>query len=224
MKEINVGIIDDDKTKRTQIISCLESGVDSASEDVQEMYQDYILKPIELNISGNIDYIIEQMIDFNIDALLIDYQLTSFESVVDYTGVEVAKKADKKYLGFPVFILTSFETELYKHEIFDPTKVFDFERYIGETKEQTELNRKIFEQYLMRKKDIEKKKRELYDLLPNEGKSQAINDKIIELDTFIERSLDGEAAISECSKKRLLCEENDEILELLRKIVQKEEI
>lgn len=219
-KKINVGIIDDDRTKRTQIISCLENGVDSACEDVQEMYRDYVLNPIELEVSSDVDKIIEQIIEFEIDVLLVDYQLTSYESEVDYTGVGVAKKADGKYLEFPVFILTSFETELYKHEIFDATKVFDFERYMGEDKEQTELNRKIFEQYLMRKKNIEEKKRELYDLLPREGESQEIDDRIIELDTFIEKSLDGEAAISACKKKRLLSGQSDEILELLRKFVQ----
>lgn len=218
--KINVGIIDDDRTKRTQIMACLENGVDLANEDVQEMYMNYELNPIELELSSDEDKIIEQIMELKIDVLLVDYQLSSYESAVDYTGVGVAKKTDRKYLEFPVFILTSFETELYKHEIFDVTKVFDFGRYMEEEGEQTELNKKIFEQYLMRKKNIEEKKRELYDLLPREGESQEIDDRIIELDTFIEKSLDGEAAINERTKKRLLSGQSDEILELLRKIVQ----
>lgn len=220
--KINVGIIDDDRTKRTQIISCLEAGVLSASEDVQEMYADYELNPIELELSESLEEVINQVVDNQIDVLLIDYQLTSYASSVDYTGVGVAQKADNKYLDFPVFLLTSFETELYKHEIFDATKVFDFERYMNDEKEQIELNRKIYEQYLMRKKNLSEKQRELYELLPREGESQEINDRILELDSFVEKSLDGENALTDEMKKRLLFKESDEIIDLLKKLVQED--
>lgn len=218
--KINVGIIDDDETKVTQIISALSDGVDGAPEEIMNHYRDYELVPIEMNIEPEIDYIITELIDKNIDALLIDYQLSSFESQVDYTGVEVADKTDNKFLGFPIFILTSFEAELYKHEVFDSYKVFDFFRYMDEKDERIELNKKIIEQFLKRNKEIEIKKNELDKLLKQTNRTPEMDDRIIDLDDFLERSLDGESALSKSQKKRLVDNRFDEVLELLHKVLE----
>jgi CheY-like chemotaxis protein len=217
---INVGIIDDDETKRTQIIAALQDCVDEAADEIKVQYQDYELIPIEMEIPSNIDDIIDEIKEQDVDALLIDYQLTSFEPTVDYTGVGIAKRADKKYLGFPVFVLTSFESDLYKHEVFDAYKVFDFERYMTEPKERVELNKKIIEQVLKRKKEIENKKSELNSLLHLKESNSKISDRILELDDFIERSIDGDNSISMKEKERLLDNRLDEMLSILRKVVE----
>ena len=217
---INVGILDDDQTKRTQLMAVLALGVDDASEEIQQQYSDYELKPIELDITPDVKGIIDQVVDKRIDVLLLDYQLTSFVSNVDFTGVRVAEKANNRFLNFPIFILTSFEDELYKHEVFDAYKVFDFERYMSEDAERIELNRKIIEQYRMRKKDLAEKQEELYELLKHEGESQQIDNRILELDDYIEKSLDGENAVSTEEKKRLLYGAYDDVIGLLKKITE----
>lgn len=218
--KINVGIIDDDETKRTQIISALSDGVDGATEEIINQYRDYELVPIEMNIVPEIDDLITEVIDNNINALLIDYQLSSFESQVDYTGVEIADKTDNRFLGFPVFVLTSFEAELYKHEVFDSYKVFDFSRYMDDEKERVELNKKIIEQFLKRRKEIEIKKKELDELLTRTNRTPEMDDRIMDLDDFLERSLDGESALSKSQKKRLIDNRFDEVLDLLHKVLE----
>ncbi len=219
---INVGILDDDQTKRTQLMAMLTLGVDDAQEEVQRQYSDYELNPVELDITADVKGIIDQIVEKAIDVLLLDYQLSSFVANVDFTGVGVAVNTNNKFLNFPVFILTSFEDELYKHEVFDAYKVFDFERYMSEDAERIELNRKIIEQYRMRKKDLAEKQDELYKLLKHEGESQQVNNRILELDDYIEKSLDGENAISYEDKKRLLYGEYDEVISLLKKITEEE--
>lgn len=218
--KINVGVIDDDETKVTQIISALSDGVDGASEDIMNQYRDYELVPIEMNIGPEIDDIISELIEKNINALLIDYQLSSFEPRVNYTGVGVAVKTDNRFLGFPIFILTSFEAELYKHEVFDSYKVFDFFRYMDDEKERVNLNKKIIEQFLKRKKEIEIKKFELDKLLKQTNRTPEMDDCIIDLDDFLERSLDGQSALSKSQKKRLIDNRFDEVLELLHKVLE----
>ena len=217
--KINVGIIDDDETKVTQIISALNDGVDGSTEDIMNQYSDYELVPVEIKITPEIDSVITELIDKNINALLIDYQLSSFESLTDYTGVDIAYKTDNKFLGFPVFILTSFEEELYKHEIFDSYKVFDFSRYMNDEKERVELNKKIIEQFKKRKKEIEMKKKELDELLKQTNRTPEMDNRILDLDDFLERSLDGESALSKSCKKQLIDSRFDEILDLLHKVL-----
>lgn len=220
---IKVGIIDDDETKRTQIISCLRDYVNEFPEDIIEQYRKYELVPVEIDILPDMNAVIDDIIEKEIDVLLIDYQLSSYDSHVNYTGVGVANRADQKYLGFPVFVLTSFEADLYKKEIFDAYKVFDFERYMHDDKERIEINKKLIEQCIKRRRDIENKREELNRLLKMEGTNQEIDDRILELDEFLERSLDGDNAISKSEKKRLLDSRYEELLKLLRKVVEEED-
>lgn len=220
---IKVGIIDDDETKRTQIISCLRDYVNEFPEDIIEQYRKYELVPVEIDILPDMNAVIDDIIEKEIDVLLIDYQLSSYDSHVNYTGVGVANRADQKYLGFPVFVLTSFEADLYKKEIFDAYKVFDFERYMHDDKERIEINKKLIEQCVKRRRDIENKREELNRLLKMEGTNQEIDDRILELDEFLERSLDGDNAISKSEKKRLLNSRYEELLKLLRKVVEEED-
>lgn len=92
---INVGIIDDDETKRSQIISKLDDFVDGASPEIKERYEEYNLNPIELEIKTNINDLLEEILDKNIDALVVDYMLSSYEAAIDYTGVKFAEETDK---------------------------------------------------------------------------------------------------------------------------------
>lgn len=200
---INVGIIDDDETKRTQIMSKLDDFVDGASAEIKERYERYSLNPIELEIKTDIEDLLEEILDNDIDALIIDYKLSSYEVAVDYTGVEFAEETEKKYLDFPVFILTSYEGELYQKEIFDAHKVYDFERYMNDAQERIEINSKIVEQCIKRKRQIEEWKTQLEELLPRQGESREIDEKIMDLDTKLEKSFDGEHAIPKELKEKL---------------------
>lgn len=219
-KIINIGIVDDDETKRTQIISNLEECVEGASEEIQDQYSMFELCPIELEIKADMDEVLEQIVENKIDVLVIDYKLSSYETLVDYTGVKFANRANEKFLDFPIFVLTSFETELYKQESFNAYQVFDYERYMSESAERIEVNRKIIEQYLKYRKHIEDCKKELNELLPREGESREIDNRILELDDFLEKSLDGDSAISLEMKKRLCNDKYDVVIELLKKFTE----
>ena len=221
-KIINVGIIDDDETKRSQIMSKLEDFVQGASAEIKERYEGYVLNPIELEIRSDMRALLEDIREKNIDALIIDYKLSSYEVSADYTGVEFAEETDKKYLDFPVFILTAYEGELYQKEIFDAHKVYDFERYMNEDEERIEINSKIVEQCIKRKRQIEEWKSELEELLPRQGGSKAINEKIMDLDTKLEKSFDGEHAIPQDLKEKLSGDNFARVLSDLEELLRRE--
>ena len=63
---INVGIIDDDETKRSQIMSKLDDFVDGASSEIKERYEDFTINPIELELKTNISDLLEEIFEKNI--------------------------------------------------------------------------------------------------------------------------------------------------------------
>ena len=69
-------------------------------------------------------------------------------------------------MEFPLFILTSYEDELYEQEVFDVYQIFDFERYLSEPQERVELHYKLIQQVVKYHKQLELWKKEIESLLP----------------------------------------------------------
>lgn len=201
--EYNIGIIDDDASKVTQLYTCLKMGTSSKNKKICKIqYDDIKLKPIEIELGINKEEMIEKIQLNKCDALIIDYKLSS-QQTVSYNGVELVKSIEDRFSGFPMFILTSHESDLFTRELFDAYLVFDFERYISEELERIELNTKIIEQVKKYRLTIEQAKRELYSLIQNKGNNVDVDDQILKLDSFLERSMWGEGCLNDKLKKDL---------------------
>jgi FixJ family two-component response regulator len=215
MKQVfKVGIIDDDSSKVTQIMIKLMEGFSQATYEKQNKYSMYQFNPIDLEIKDDLDEMIQQVINERLDCVLVDYKLSSYKNV-DYSGVEFAKALDEALFDFPVFIITSYEDDLFVNEIFNAYQVFDFARYLNEESERIELNFKIIEQILKTTKQRKKWEDEIKVLLPLAGTSQEIDSKLLELDSKLERSINGINSISSKMKREL---DSNKITELLKKI------
>lgn len=116
-------------------------------------------------------------------------------------------------MEFPLFILTSYEDELYEQEVFDVYQIFDFERYLSEPHERVELHYKLIQQVVKYHKQLELWKKEIESLLPQKGQSAAIDKRILELDSKLEKSIDGHAAISDEVKNDLKSNKLDELID-----------
>ena len=145
MKVIKVGIIDDDGSKVTQMMAYLLYGMKDASKQKADRYSNVRFEVLEIPLSADMNDIAEYIIDEKIDALLIDYNLASY-ATVPYTGVQLARYIQERFMEFPLFILTSYEDELYEQEVFDVYQIFDFERYLSEPQERVELHYKLIQQ------------------------------------------------------------------------------
>ncbi|MEH6847813.1 MULTISPECIES: hypothetical protein [Bacillus cereus group] len=209
-----IGIIDDDRAKVTQIIIKLKQGFSNASAEKQSKYSNYKFEPVEINIEDDIDTTINSIVEKEIDCLLVDYKLSSYKNV-DYSGIDIAKKLEDVLYDFPIFVLTSYEDDLFLNEIFNAYQVFDFERYLNEETERIELNYKIIEQILKSKKQIKKWEQDIAELLPKAGQSAEIDKKLLDLDSKLEKSVNGSGALSEKVKKDL---DSNKLTDLLNKI------
>lgn len=91
--------------------------------------------------------------------------------------------------------------------------IFDFERYLSEPHERVELHYKLIQQVVKYHKQLELWKKEIESLLPQKGQSAAIDKRILELDSKLEKSIDGHAAISDEVKNDLKSNKLDELID-----------
>lgn len=201
--EYRIGIIDDDRAKITQLLIFTAQGwSDDNGNLVKEKYKDVSLVPNEIQLDSDINQMVEKVVADKPDALIIDFKLSSQENI-SYSGVSLAQAIDQRLRGFPIFILTSYEDDLYEKENFDAYQVFDFERYINDLQERLEINSKIVQQIKKYNTTLNQWKTELISLLPRAGESAAIDERILLLDSFIENSIDGTSALPQRLKQEL---------------------
>lgn len=161
------------------------------------------------------------IVEKRLDAVIIDYKLSS-QKAVSYSGVSLAKELCLRLYGFPIFVLTTYKDDLFDHELFDSYLVFDFARYIAENEERVELNSKLIEQIKKHRAEMENWKEELESLLPRAGESATVDERILELDSKIERSIDGRAAISVPIKQGFVAEKINELISKIDQIIESE--
>lgn len=223
MKEqYRIGIIDDDPSKITQMIPMIRLCCnDENGRPLMGKYENCELLPVELTLEANTDNMIERIIEERLDAVIIDYKLSS-QQAISYSGVSLAKKIHMRLLGFPIFVLTTYRDDLFDHELFDAYLVFDFARYISEDQERAELNSKLIEQVKKYRAEIENWKNELESLLPRAGESATIDGRILELDSLLERSIDGRAAIPLPVKRDFTAEKINELIIKIDSLIEGE--
>lgn len=214
--EYRIGIIDDDRAKITQLLIFTAQGWnDDDGNLIKQKYKDVSLKPIEIRLEGDINQMVEKIVIDKPDALIIDFKLSSQENI-SYSGVTLAQAIDQRLRGFPVFILTSYEDDLYEKENFDAYQVFDFERYINDIHERLEINSKIVQQIKKYNTTLNEWKKELIELLPHAGEKANIDERILLLDSMIENSIDGTSALPQKLKQEL--DDTNRIQSLIDKI------
>ena len=94
--------------------------------------------------------------------------------------------------------------------------------YIAENEERVELNSKLIEQIKKHRAEMENWKEELESLLPRAGESATVDERILVLDSKIERSIDGRAAISVPIKQGFVAEKINELISKIDQIIESE--
>lgn len=84
---------------------------------------------------------------------------------------------------------------------------------LEEPHERVELHYKLIQQVVKYHKQLELWKKEIESLLPQKGQSAAIDKRILELDSKLEKSIDGHAAISDEVKNDLKSNKLDELID-----------
>lgn len=209
-----IGILDDESTKATLVLTKLKIGF--IGGDYQRRYSGVSFEPVEFNVDTNINITVENIMQENVDGIIIDYNLSS-QKTAAYTGVDVAQKIYEIKEMLPVFVLTSYEEDLYQRELFSAFQVFDYNRYLEEENESDELHNKIIQQINFVAKQIKEWESEIVELLPQRGKNADVDSRIIELDSKIEKATLTDKALPRITK----CDfSSSKINELIDKIDQ----
>lgn len=219
-----IGIIDDDRSKVTQMITMIQLCCnDEDGRPLKDKYANYELIPVELTLEADTNDMVEKIIEEKLDAVIIDYKLSS-QQTISYTGVSLAKDLHARLLGFPIFVLTTYQDDLFDHEMFDSYLVFDFDRYIDDddNRERIELNSKLIEQIKKHRIEIESWKEELEDRLSHAGESAAIDERILELDSLLEKSINGRAAIPLPVKRDFTAKKINELISKINLLIEGE--
>ena len=223
MKEqYRIGIIDDDPSKITQMITMIRLCCDDEDgRPLKAKYASYELIPVELRLADNTSDMVEDIIGERVDAVIIDYKLSSQQSI-SYSGVSLAKELHSRLWGFPIFVLTTYQDDLFDHELFDSYLVFDFDRYIGDDQERIEFNSKLIEQIKKYRIELKTWKEELEYLLPRAGESASIDERILELDSRLEKSFYGTASIPLPVKRDFTAEKINELISKIDLLIEGE--
>ncbi len=107
MTTYRVGILDDDESKVIEIVDKLNHAFDNLPH-----YKKYKLVPIEISIEPDCSATVEKILSQAVECMIIDYNLGSYQ-VAGYNGVEIADELWRHRKNMPVFMLTSYDENMY---------------------------------------------------------------------------------------------------------------
>lgn len=181
----------------------------------------------------SLEDMIEQIFKLGPDALITDFRLNEMKEDIDYNvpynGVDLVQEFQSRRQDFPSFVLTAVDDEAVSKSddvniVYVKNIVFKKEEE-GKRKEKASFLDRVFSQIEHYKSRIEKAKAELADLLQKREEGEAnyeIEHRMIELDTFIEKSIDAKNSIPAEFKSYSNTDRLNDILgkvdELLKKI------
>jgi len=182
--------------------------------------KDFEIIAYDLNENTTLESLFETIVESGVSALVIDYDLKDKE-LVSFNGDEVADKINEELHDFPVIILTAYEEEALDY-VEDPNIVYEKER-MGDEK-QTLLKRiKIkIDSYYRKLASSEKELLGLVEKNDKKGLSAWEEDRMVELDNFLERSVSRKDKIPDIWKRPAGLEKLNELVckadELLKEI------
>lgn len=152
----------------------------------------------------NIEEMIELIFKINPDAIVVDFRLnemkTDIQYNVPYNGVELVDEFLKTRMGFPCFVLTAFD-DLAVSASDDVNKVY-IKNILHNNKEESKAKAKFLDRVINQiehyKSKINNAEKELLSLieLRKSGKAGISDEeRIIELDQFLENTIDRKHSI-----------------------------
>jgi DNA-binding NarL/FixJ family response regulator len=216
--------------------------IDEQQDDI-DAFKDYVE---ETNTKKKIEVISEfpkeelsemlaTIFHLNPDAVVVDYMLNEMKEAikynVPYNGVELVQKILEIREGFPCFVMTSFDDDAIK-EIADVNMVYikgilhGSEKHVNAKANFLERVESQISHYKTKIADSEKRLIELIELRRSGKATIEQEQEMIELDHFLERSIDKKNSIPEEFKSLSNSKRLEDILakvdELLQQVKTKE--
>lgn len=183
-------------------------------QEQQELFQDYMEAVAEqIDVAcifpkAEIEEMLQEIDEQHPDAIVTDYLLNDIKENVkyniSYTGVDLVRQYRAMRPNFPCFIITSFDNDAVSET--DDVNLIYVKNILNNKEEGVKVYfyDKIREQISKYQKSIESAKNELQSLLTKKENGDidpTQEQRIIELDDFLEKSLDNYDALPSEIKK-----------------------
>lgn len=153
-----------------------------------------------------LDEMIESIILESPDALIVDYQLNTIKTdigrntQINYTGADLVEAFQRRRLNFPCFIASSFEdTAVGDKNTSDVNIVYSKMELNNPQIQKIKFRDRVRMQIVKYRNILEEKELRLNELLEKKRAGLVLSileeEEIVELDSFIEHSLDIESAV-----------------------------
>ncbi|MES2556105.1 MAG: hypothetical protein V4604_08140 [Bacteroidota bacterium] len=176
-------------------------------EDFEEFVEKSPLKaklnPITMLPLADLDEMIEGIIKVSPDAVISDYRLnelkTDIKYTVKYNGVELVEEFQSIRNYFPCFVLTAVDDEAVNSS--DDVNIVYVKNLLynkDEGNAKASFLERVISQIEHYKSRIKNSRAELVELIEIRKKGEAdilIENKIIEIDDFLEKTIDGKSVI-----------------------------
>jgi DNA-binding NarL/FixJ family response regulator len=213
MANYRILLIDEEKDTFDDFKDYLDISSTKDSIEVIEMF------PLE-----EISEMIEVIFKINPDAIITDFRLNEMKTDIDYNvpydGVELVEEFLKYRQSFPCFVLTAFD-DLAVSASEDVNKIY-IKNILHNNKEESKAKAKFLdrvinqiEHYQTKIKNAESELLELIKLRESGKANISDENRIIELDSFLENVIDRKSSIPPEYKK---LSNDDTLSELLKKV------
>lgn len=202
-------------------------------EDFEEFVEKSPLKaklnPITMYPLADLDEMIESIIKVSPDAVISDYRLnelkTDIKYTVKYSGVELVEEFQSIRSYFPCFVLTAVDDEAVNSS--DDVNIVYVKNLLynkDEGNAKASFLERVISQIEHYKSRIKSSQAELSDLIEIRKKGEAdilIENRIIELDNFLEKTIDGKSVIPPEFKTLTNSNKLDNILSKVDQLLKK---
>lgn len=200
-------------------------------KETHELFNEYVhyctmSSEIELITTfpeSKLEHMLEKIFKFDVDVVISDFKLNDMKEDIDYAveydGVELIESILNIKKGFPCFVMTSYDTDAI-HASEDVNKVYDKEVLNGSITTQGD------DPFLLRlksqcdkyRKKIADAQEELQFLIEDSNKRKLTlkeEERLIELDDFLESSIDARNPVPDELKK---ISNQDNLVKLLSRV------
>lgn len=189
MAKYKIGLIDDDKDELGDIRRTIKENKPNNVELSDIELMEYSLGEGSNCLTYTINEIIEDIINFKINSLIVDYNIIVKSKKIE--GTEIYKKVMDVAPNFPMIILTNLVDASVAYNFVDPDKVYNKKEFFvleNEYSKKKVLNMfRNMERYIENRNALEQKRIELKEKLEKDGTNQEIIDDIIKTESELDK-------------------------------------
>lgn len=223
MGNIKIAIIDDDNERAFFLRLFLEDYIESLDDHkFNQLFNGCEI--VEISLKTDLSEMTKSVLEASPDCVLVDYRLDS-QIGIGYNGVDLAESIEAHLYKIPLFILTSYEDDLFRNSLFSAYQVYDIPLFFEKASEayssggqdgfDNEIAKKIVQESVSYQYRLRAARKELEKLLALGSRTAEDDSKILELDSFLEHSLDQSYAMPAKVKNDL---SSDKFTELIDKV------